>query len=226
MSKDPEYYNIVQRTEYSMAIEPCDDIENLSDSFLHISKVPNYNHNPHKRVIYEHEKIKALLLEWSTMIKEGKASCRTVPAKVQHLIESVPLDILQKNTPYGFTVSRSRIENDRVAAVNKNINEKIKHEKQVAETKVKREKPYVRSLEGNEHKDRCYLVRALYLCVRGSYDVRYTISLKNPEHVKYVKRLCSWYDLNKLLRDKHFIILPEKQRSQDLPHIKQIWDNL
>ena len=229
-----KYYNVINRTPYRLTLQHCDNIEDVGDSFMLDSQLPPRTYrrytSSNRFVIYLQSEIKPLLLEWSTKIKEGKGSCKVITPELRTLLNEVPdRSILNQYTPYGFHIVGSTITNpDKQRNIRKGNNVK-RHAKEKAERLTKAAAPYVRTSLDPIPNDYYVLRTAVDQYLSGAYDINIctTFSMGNVAHCAYIKKLCSWKDINKNLRSDNFkYYFPKKRHSQDIPIIKSIWDNL
>ena len=229
-----KYYNIINRTSYRITLQHCDNIEDVGDSFMLNSQLPPHTYrrytSSNRFVVYLHSEIGTLLLEWSTKIKEGRGSCKVLTPELRTLLNEVSdRSILNECAPSGFHIVGSTIINLNKQRDIKKSNNVKRHAKEKAERLIKAAAPYVRTSLDPSPNDYYVLRTAVdqYLIDKYEVNICVTLSMGNVEHCAYMKKLCSWKDINKHLRSDNFNYhLPKKRHSQDIPIIKSIWDNL
>lgn len=202
---EPEFlfFNVIDRNKFKITLEPCTEIENLSDIFLTKEDVVNLtgkSRHSGKAVHYFETEIAETLQKWADTIKPGKASTRIKNSEVKELLATLPTYSWQltHNLPSGFSVSSKTIYND---ALKKERIRKTGRSQKVLQRDIKD------------------LIRLCNRAVRDKYSIDITFHLYPDESfniILFTKKTCSWKEIK---NTRAWGV-----SNQDLPWIKKIWD--
>ncbi len=215
-----KFYNIIQRTEWYVRLEACEDLSKLSDAFMTKEQMKLegiFEYNDH---YYFGGKIRMLLDEWVDLMQEGCASTRSTTPRIRAMISDyrIHTHLLNQCCPSGYMVSGDRIFNKSLQRVKDNERTERKNKVEQAQRQAQMDAPYIRNNHVDYH-DIQILFAAMKSVIREATDVELRIFTYDLKSWTLCKKLCKWPVVKahlKQTRDK-------KYQSQDLPFHELIW---
>ena len=227
---DAFYFDVIERTDFTITIQSVKDITKLSDNFLTREQLdelmPISSHYTRKGQLccYVGAAIRPVMDEWVDLVDEDSASTQKMTPRTKNLYQSVDAHTINLFTPNGYECNGGRMYH------------RARHQQQLidrAEAKAQRQRiarieaakaPYVRpdTIRGDDYWN---LERALEVLVRREFGMRcdriYTDSKPRSVYITALKKLVRWPDVNQYLRANH----TKKRITQDIVFIKQIWND-
>lgn len=218
-----EYYNVLDRSEYSMTVKHCPDIVDLSDNFLDLDQLEavseDFNSSEymrsHEQKVFFLKPIMDTCNDWVASIKPGCMSTRKVPTDVTRLIEAVGIHrvnqylrtISDENAGILYTATSNEIRNAR----------------------ARPKQPYKRSdrLLVRDYKN---LLKFCMLCMQAKHCVVFEWCLY-PDSAENIIRFCkkniAWNDIMHAHKHNrgHWSFSPMGIPKEDMIWIKRLWDS-
>lgn len=222
-----EFYNITERGAFYIKIEECKDIINLTDSFITIEKLKEMTGESHyfgyDSKVYLPTEIRSACEEWADMIPPNAMCTSKTTPRIKTLLNECEPYIIRQHIQRNYTVRGRRIINSEKQQKRNVELDKKEQEHRAKEIQIKRDAPYIRDAEQPIETDFEQIIYAAKYISKEKYHISFSdyTAHKNSEVIIFCKRLFNWDEIAKRHRCDHH----RKFYSQDLIHMKTLWDN-
>lgn len=216
-----KYFNITKRCQFYLVIEECNNLENLSDSFITDEKMSSEGRGHSHGKYYLTEKIRGVLAQWAEMIQPDSLSTRVMPQDVRSLVFECSLHILERYAPEGYTVGSDRIYHKARCREHKQQQRETEELRVQTKREAEMNAPYERP-DFLAERDKSHFTRGINDAIRTKYNVNSKLNQSDgPKAASYAHRLLNWNEVRRAIKT----FLPSKQYRQDIVWAKYLWDN-
>lgn len=216
-----KYYDVLERNRYIMIVKECEDITELSDTFVTSEQLGDLGHTHYygsgKQKVFFEAQIRKTLQSWIDLIKPGCNSTRNTTSEILQLIEAVDT---WKLNHYLDDLNES---GQPLYAVGAGQNPTIRNQT------AARAKPRKRS-QRIIQRDYKSLIRLMTHGMYTKYDITIEWDLYSygfQSRVNFAKKVLAWRDITKQVKEKSYFwgFSAGSLTKEDLVYIKQLWDN-
>jgi hypothetical protein len=214
------YWNVIDTTKYSVKVQKCVDIMDLSNHFLSLERLltmdADFNdYNTHAKTVYDVPLIMSVCDDWIATIKDGCASTRKVPAYAAELMNSVSLYMINqwlRHRPIEGTEHHYRVTPNGLFLAG-----------------AQRTRPFERT-QRIIQRDYKNLIRLLLRLIQVNHNLDLTYPLYADGarvFFEFCKNFATWREIKNLCKNDPgcYDIAPCRLPEDDLKYMKQLWDD-
>jgi len=222
-----KYFNITGRFDHMITVKAC-ELEDLTDAFISKADLTEKYEDGWSYVLrgertrgwYNKASIREAINEWIQAFQPDALSCTKCPDSLLRLLRYEPSRyIVGELAPDGYHVGTDRITNTHKKMMAQNARNEKRRAAEEAILQAKRDLPYERG-DKVDRQDRYIFRRAAQHAIRTKYDIHVQMNTGCIKSYNFIKRNLAWPELKRAAK----YVIEDKKIKQDLPFLKQLWD--